>query len=283
MATTLLCRALTHEGANTSLHDFTTFRFWECFILLYITKQYAPVTTNCTQIYIYFTCKQNNHWTQQIWHIILLFLANDDCHNPNKSCCLSVISWPTIQATHFSQFTMVQLEVYPPEVGLQASCQWALKASEVTLTKKGNHSLQTTIISCTVVLDIIISYNKELYQVWWFIILLSIVFNKITLDNNVVQPYRRNTAVHSRIMVYSSLQLMLENGVRCTPGVLNKTWCFLMSSIRWFFPLCSLNLPVMYRIRQGYLCQKLNLLICNVSEIYALYDSWGLMDPKCAS
>jgi len=128
----LLCRALKLVGVNNSLHDSTTFRFWECFIVLYnyITMQYAPITTNCMQTCICFTCKQDNHRTQQIWHIILRFLANNNCHNPNKSFCVSVSSLPTNQETHFFQFLMVQLEVYPLKVGLHVSCQCALKASE---------------------------------------------------------------------------------------------------------------------------------------------------------
>jgi len=116
----------------------------------------------------------------------------------------------------------------------------------VTLLKEGNPSLQTTIISCTVVLDIMISYNKKLYQVFGFLIVYNF------RQNNFKQQWCKalSTKYNSSFtdtMVYLSLQLMLKNGVRWTPGVQNKTWCFLMSGIRCIFcyvyqtyELCSL-------------------------------------------
>jgi len=100
--------------------------------------------------------------------------------------------------------------------------------------KTGNPSLQTTIISCTFVLDIMISYSKALYQVLWFLIVCNFQQNNVRHQCYTILSTKYNSSFTDM-----SLQLMLKDGVHWTPGVLKKTICFRMSGIHCVFSMVT--------------------------------------------
>jgi len=92
---------------------------------------------------------------------------------------------------------------------------------KVNITYLTSDLTKMTIISCTVVLDIMISYNNELDQFLGFLIVYNFQQNNFRQQCGTGVSTKYNSSFTD--MVYLSLQLMLKNGVRWTLVVLNKT------------------------------------------------------------